>query len=61
MTFSKSSLDVFAELLGGYSLPANHPDFDRVAVAIGLAKRELAAALVEPASVSAPEQEVTAE
>ena len=44
MTFSASTLNVFAELLGGYSLPANHPEFDRIAAAISLAKRELAAA-----------------
>ena len=47
VTFSKSTLEVFAELLGGYSLPANHPDFTRVASAIAVAKDELAKAIAE--------------
>ena len=47
MIFSKETLALLSELLGGYSLPASHPQFEKVASAIAMAKRELAAALAE--------------
>ena len=47
MIFSKDTLGVFGDLLNNFSLPASHPDFDRVAAAISGARRELAAAIAE--------------
>jgi hypothetical protein len=51
--FSPSTLNVFAELLNSYSLPANHPQFEQIAQAISLAKRELAQALAEQPETNA--------
>jgi hypothetical protein len=49
--FSRSSLQVFSELLAGYALPATHPSFAQVARAISVANSELAAALTEAGSL----------
>ena len=40
---SPSTVAVLTELLGNVQLPVSHPQFEEVAAAWGLAKRELAA------------------
>lgn len=47
MTFSPSTLGLFAQLLDDVSVPAKAPNFDELAAIVGLAKRELAAATEE--------------
>lgn len=47
MTFSHTTLQLFAELLDGLSLPASHPHIEQVARQIRVAREELTEALAE--------------
>jgi hypothetical protein len=50
---SLSTLELFAELLGQSSLPANHPEFDVQAARISIARNELGEALEEARQIDA--------
>lgn len=39
--FSEQTVNLFDQLLAGFQLQANNPDFDKVAAVISQAKREL--------------------